>query len=179
MKGSVISAIKNRRSIRNWVNQDIPDELLNNVIEAARWAPSSCNRQSVKLKIVKEKELRELVTNVSSGGKGFANLAPVLIVLLSDLSVYNLPYERNLAYVDAALAAQNLMLQAYEEGLGTCYLNWALPVPEADEILYEKLDIPNRMLIVGVIPIGIPDESIEFETSQRKPFREFLIQDGE
>lgn len=168
--------IKNRRSIRNWLSKSIPYKSMERVLEAARWAPSSCNRQSARFLIVNKDEEKQLLVRVSSGGKGFADLAPSIIVVLSDLSVYNLPYERNLAYVDGALAAQNLMLQAHIEGLGTCYLNWALPNPFDDKVLYEYFKIPDNMVIIGLIPIGYPDYKINIEISERKPLGELILE---
>ncbi|WP_044747189.1 nitroreductase family protein [Bacillus alveayuensis] len=178
MHDSFLNILKSRRSIRNWINKKIPEEKIIRLVEAARWAPSSCNRQSTKLLFVSDQKGKDLITQVSTGGKGFANLAHTMIIVLSDLRIYNLPYERNLAYIDGALAAQNLLLQAHVEGLGACYLNWALDKPETETVLYKHFNIPKYMVIVGVIPIGYPDESVEIKISERKPLGNFIIREN-
>ncbi|WML24565.1 nitroreductase family protein [Neobacillus sp. OS1-33] len=175
--GEMLNKIKNRRSIRNWLPQSIPNEKIEIIIEAARWAPSSCNRQSTRFLVITNPSDKELVTEVSTGGKGFANYAPCMIIVLSDIRIYNLPYERNLAFIDGALACQNLMLQADTEGLGTCYLNWALEEPIKEQVLYKHFNIPHYMIIIGVIPIGYPDYSIPVKVSERKPIKELIIKD--
>ncbi|MCM3574405.1 nitroreductase family protein [Mesobacillus subterraneus] len=173
--GKTLELIKTRRSIREWEATTIDRAILESLVTAAMWAPSSCNRQSTKFFFVSDMKDKQLLEEVSTGGKGFAHLAPVIAILLSDLSIYNLPYERNLSYIDAALAAQNFMLQAADLGLGTCYLNWALPQPEDDIILYNHFNLPEHMVIVGLIPLGYPKKDKEVPVSERKPLEEFVL----
>lgn len=172
---TLLKIIQDRRSVRDFEDIQIEESKLNLLVDAARWAPSSCNRQSTKFMFISDDEGKKKLESISTGGKGFASSAPVIAILLSDLSIYNLPYERNLAYVDAALASQNFMLQASSMGLGTCYLNWALPNPEDDIELYRAFNIPEKMIIVGLIPVGIPNKGKEIPVSERKPIEEYIL----
>lgn len=77
----VLDAIKGRRSIRCYKEDPIPDELIQKILEAARWAPSGGNIQPWKFIVVRDRILLDLLKKVSPGYLGDA---PLAIVICSD-----------------------------------------------------------------------------------------------
>ena len=84
----VLDAIKTRRSIRHYKSDPIPEELLQKVLEAARWAPSWANSQCSRYIVVRDQEMRKkLAGSVRIGNSATAALieAPIAIVVCAEL----------------------------------------------------------------------------------------------
>lgn len=91
---TVSEAIEARRSIRKYSSDDVPDELIRQVLEAARLAPSGSNRQPWCFLIVKDKKLKSEIRRICLGQK-FIEEAPVVIVCFGNLERYGLEAKRN------------------------------------------------------------------------------------
>lgn len=85
---TVWEAIKIRRSIRKFAPDDVPDEMIEQMLEAARLAPSASNRQPWRFLVVRDKEAREKLRRICLGQQ-FIEEAPVVIVCLGDLERYS------------------------------------------------------------------------------------------
>lgn len=160
-------AIYNRRSVRRWENRPVDDETLRTLVDAAIWAPSSCNRQSHRFLFVREPERVRLITELATGAKGFAEQAPCMLVLLSDARAYYAPSERHLAYIDASLAGENLALTAHDLGIGCVWLNWAIEDLSKEDTLRQVFNIPSYFVVVALLAIGYPDEAVVFPPPAR------------
>lgn len=117
----IIDVILERRSIRNFKQEELPKEVLLKLVEAARWAPSGSNLQQWYFIIVNNKDILE---QISSFSPGLLGQPPSIVVFCSDKKT---AFEKAgelgkgvLSLMDIAMAAENLMLQATKEGLGTC-----------------------------------------------------------
>ena len=118
----VWEAIQGRRSIRAFKPDPIPEELLRNLIlHAAIWAPTGGNAQTWRFAVVTDPNLIRKIKMVSPG---LSRTPPAVIAVCQDLDeVQKRAGElgsRTLALMDTAMAAENIMLAAYAEGLGTC-----------------------------------------------------------
>jgi len=175
LKGDLMElddAIKSRRSVRRWSDKDIPKEMLFQLVEAARYAPSSCNRQSVKLLIVAKKENVKFLGGITYGGTGYAHKAAAIILVLADVRVYPLPLERHTPYLDGAAAIQNILLAANQLGLGAVWLNWV--ASEANEEKARKrFKIVKHFLPVSMVALGFP--AVKPERPARKNIEEYAI----
>ena len=128
--------VEQRYSCRSYdPAQAVARTLVEKLIEAARLAPSACNRQPWRFAVVTEPETRGLVLD-----KGlrqgmpmpWARKAPVLIVLgmCRSLITHRLaPVISRVDYpwIDIGIAGEHLVLQATELGLGTCWIGWIRP----------------------------------------------------
>lgn len=90
---TVWEAIKNRRSIRKFSSDDVSDEIIGQMLEAARLAPSGSNRQPWRFLVVRDKEVRKELRRMCLGQQ-FIEEAPVVIVCFSDLERYSLEARR-------------------------------------------------------------------------------------
>lgn len=138
---------RQRRSIRQYRPDPVPEELLQQVLEAGRWAPSACNSQPWEFIVVTAPEVREAIYQLANVvGLKWPHLrtAPVTIVLCARKLT---PYSRD----DVVLAAQNMMLCATDLGLGTCYIGGF-----NETKLKRLLRVPEGFLLPGMITLGFP-----------------------
>jgi len=114
-------AIRGRRSVRSFQDRPVERELLERLVEAAIWAPSGGNAQTWHFVVVTEPERLRKLRTVSPGLLGEP---PAVIAVCQDLSEARRKGGELgasfLAPVDAAMATQNILLAAYDAGLGSC-----------------------------------------------------------
>lgn len=148
----VLSAIQGRRSIRQYSARAIEDEKINKVLEAARLAPSASNSQLWKFIVVKNDETRLKIAE-AAGRQMFVRQAPVIIVACG-LDPERVMFCGQPRYtVDLSIAVSYMILEAYEQGLGTCWLGYF-----DEEKVKEILGIPGNIRVVTMIPLGYPVE---------------------
>jgi len=167
----VLEAIQKRRSVRKYKEDPIPEEALLRVLEAARLAPSGKNYQPWKFIIVINKELKEKLAQASAG-QLFIARAPVIIV---GCGFPNNCYARMGRYmkswsVDVTIALEHLILQAQEEGLGTCWIG-----SFEEEEVKAILNVPEDVKVLALTPLGYPDEIPRFRG--RKSLDEIISYD--
>jgi nitroreductase len=153
LKGSILGLIKDRRSTRRFKPDLISDNDLLAVLDAARWAPSGENVQPWRFLIVKNNEVMHKIVDFLPYKKfqAFLRNAPVLIIVLVNKR------KSQWVFQDGALCMQNLMLEAWARGLGTCYSAWYPTVPpEVEENVRTLLKIPKKWKILTMTPLGYP-----------------------
>lgn len=149
-------AILKRRSIRSYRDKSVEDEKIKKILDAARWAPSAGNLQSVEYIVVKDKGTRDRLSGASYG-QAQPSRAPVNIVICCNsrkISHYGKRGEDLYTLQESGACIQNLMLMAHSLGLGTCWIG-AFDEGKARE----ALEIPEHVRPVGIITLGYPDES--------------------
>ncbi len=147
--------IRQRRSRRIFDKTPLTDEEKTLICEAAQYAPSSCNRQSLSLIFVEEPELKNFVAATISGGSQFFSQAPCILLLVSEAGDYRYPEDRMAPFLDGAAAIQNIYLLCETMGLGCCwgsYTSFGTVLQESE--VRERLNIPDTYLIVASLAIG-------------------------
>jgi nitroreductase len=178
----LFEAIKTRRSVRKYTKKPVEDEKLEAVLEALRMAPSWANYQCWRLIVVKDASTKEKISGLSYVESYFATKgyktnpsmkalteAPVVMVLCADPGQSGSIWNQNYYLVDAGLAAQNMMLAARAQGLGTVFVG----VYDESKIK-TLLHIPSAIRIVGLFPLGYPVEEKK-DGPARKPIRDFCF----
>jgi nitroreductase len=159
-----IDLVLRRRSCRRYLSRPIPRESLERCLEAARFAPSACNSQPWRFIVVDNPELKNKIARQAFSGifamNQFASQAPVLIVVIRERSKYVATLGgtlRDVQYslIDIGIAVEHLVLQAEEEGLGTCWLGWF------DEgAVKRNLGLPRHVKVDILISLGYPQDSL-------------------
>ena len=142
--------IKKRESVRNYIDKPIPDDKLNNVLEAARLSPSGSNRQDMKLVVVKDAKKREALAHAANNQR-FVGEAPVVIVAVSTNPERMMSCGVPSYPVDLAIAIDHMTLAAVDEGLGTCWIG-----AFSQEQVKNILGIPDKYKVVTLLPLGFP-----------------------
>ena len=180
----LFEAIRTRRSIRKYLDKPVEDEKLKAVLEAVQIAPSWANMQCWRMVVVKDKEVKEKLSDLSYVESFFAPKgykanpskkalaeAPVVIVLCADPQQSGSLWGQSYYLVDTGIAAQNLMLAAHGLGLGSVF------VGVYDEVKVKGiLGIPQNIRVVGLFPLGYPTEPGKGGTP-RKALEEIAFND--
>lgn len=184
--------IMTRRSTRKYLDKKVSQELLDKIIETGGYAPSGGNSQSNHFLVIQNKQIiarlvkmvekdfskmeitenmyRSLQNSINlskKGGYAFCYNAPVLIIVANKKD-----YGNNQA--DCALALENMMLEANELDLGSCYINQLKWLNEDQEILsyLQSLGMKEDERVYGSLIVGYPD------TKDGKPLRKALPRKG-
>jgi nitroreductase len=119
----VMNAIKGRRSVRSFTDQAVDKEVLEQLIEAAVWAPSGGNGQTWRYVVITDPIMMKKIKMVSPGLLGGP---PAVIIIAQDLAEAKHKGgemgEELITKMDSAIASQNIMLAAHAKGLGTCVI---------------------------------------------------------
>ena len=149
----VLSLIRGRRSIRKYSNKPVEKEKLLKVLESARLSPSAKNRQEWKFIVVEDSKTREKLTDEAIG-QPFVGEAPIILVCCGTETESIMKCGQLRYTVDLSIATAYMILTAYEQGLGTCWLG------SFDENkVKEILGIPENIRVVSITPLGYPAES--------------------
>jgi len=160
----VFDAICLRRSIRRYKSDPVEKRKLERILEAGRLSPSAVNKQPWHFIVVRDHSVRESL-RASYGQSWFVN-APLIIVVCADPSSAWVRRDGEEFWkVDAAIAMQDMILCATEEGLGTCWIG-----AFSEEPARRVLKIPEKIRIAAMTPLGYADESKE-PVSDRKPLK--------
>jgi nitroreductase len=191
---TIFDIIKNRRSVRNFKPDPVPEKHLEQILDAARMAPTSGNQQPWKFLVVRDKSkidtLKETCIARSIGmAKQRGNptedeiaqirsrvtdyytrilSAPVYVVILTDNESKYPTYNIH----DGPLAAATLMLAARTLGYGTCYFTDSISV----DVTKEVFQIPDKYTRVCITPIGVPVEWPE--TPKKKELHELVAHEN-
>ena len=162
---------KSRRTVR-YFEKAAPLEDIEEAMKMAVYAPSACNRQSVKCHFYEGEKVQEIL-KVQTGNNGFGHLVPQLIILTSDASMVAFK-EYNDSYTNAGIFAMNLSYALYYKKIASCILNWSV-LPKDDNALRKIADIPKEETIVLIIVLGKTPEKFKIALSKRQPVEEFFI----
>ena len=150
-------AIKGRRSVRAFKQQDVPEETVEKLIDAARHAPSAGNIQPWEFVVVRNLEVKRKLARAALN-QTFVEEAPVVIVVCANEKRSSMGYGSRgktlYCIQDTAAATQNILLTAYSLGLGACWIG-AFNEDEAKR----ALNAPEGIRPVAIIPVGYPDET--------------------
>ena len=160
----VYEAVISRRAIRRFQDRPVPYDVLEKCVDAGRLAPSARNRQLCEYIIVDDEQLLPRVFDsitiwagqaspIGGPPAGHRPKAYIIILINSTLEA-ELGGTRRTTIYDVGLAAENIILVALEQGIGTCPM---LSFNESE--LKQVLNIPDDYAIALVVALGYPDES--------------------
>lgn len=158
----LVELLQNRRSCKKYLDKNVDDRLIDEIVKAGLKAPSAMNMQSPIFLVIKDKDLRDEIERLNAkiafgryDGKPFYN-APVVIVVL-----YNKD-NRNGIY-DGSLAIANMLNAAYALGLGACWIHRAKEEFESEEgkEILRGFGITGEYEGVGHVILGYPDPTYQ------------------
>ena len=153
IKNTVIDALKERRSIKNYIEKQISDEELDTVLEAGKYAPTGRNRQSPLMVAIRDRDTVKRLSKINAEILGTDSdpfySAPCVVVVFADSTV-------STAIEDASLVMGNLMIAAHAIGLGACWIHRAREMFEAEEgkALMREWGVDEKYVGVGNCILG-------------------------
>ncbi len=151
----VLTAIRERRSVRKYEEREIPKEVAEQLAEAAVSAPSSGNLQSRKFFFITRREPKVQMVRAALD-QWFIAEAPLVIVACADTYVARSYGQRGrelYAVQDATASVENILLAAVGLGLGACWVG-----AFRENQVAEALDLPIHLRPVAIVAVGYPAE---------------------
>ncbi len=149
-------ALTNRRSIRRYKQREVPEKILDEIIDLARFAASGANGQQLRYIVIQSDSL---VKSVFDHVAWAAYIKPLRTPVWNEsapkcfIAVTAPSAKVDSVLADAGAAIQSLMLAAHGKGLGTCWIG------AFDRIkVNELLAMPNNRQVIFLVAIGYPDE---------------------
>ncbi len=177
MENDVIKAIMERRTVRNFEDKTIPEDVLQSVLEAIQWAPSWANTQCWEVVVIKDPATKsrlqeEAVPKSNPAHKSVGN-APVVLALCARLKESGYYKDKvttkfgDWFMFDLGLAAQNLSLAAHAMGLGSVIMG-LFDQKKAAAVI----NLPENYELVSLIPMGYPSKIPS--APKRRDLKEFV-----
>lgn len=151
----LLPEISGRRSVRQFVEREVPRETIARIVDAGRQAPSAKNRQAWRFVVITDPDTRKKLEDASFG-QDYVGQAPVAIALCTTNIDYRMPNGQLSYPVDLGIAAAFMMVQAQHEGLGSCPITTF-----QEEEVKSLLSVPYQMRVVLLLLVGEPDEDPE------------------
>ena len=148
-----IKALLTRRSIRKYSAQEVPKEIIRELVNAGMHAPSARNHQPWHFVVVDKREILDALSVAHPHAK-MLQQATLAILVCGDKSIQE---AEGYIVQDCSAATQNIMLAAHAHGLGSVWLGM-YPREERMLKVSELLAIPDHILPVALIALGHPDE---------------------
>jgi nitroreductase len=159
---SLLDVILRRRSIRRYENKDISEEVLQQILETGRQAPSAANRQPIHFVIVNDHDTLKILCDTLFSR--FVKYAPLAIVGCADIKSL---LTGKWAIVDTTIAMQNMVIAAWTLGVGSCWIGAC-----NEEKVKGLLKIPDKWKVVALVTLGYPAE--QPKPRKKKSFEEMF-----
>ena len=147
---ALLEAIKNRYSVRSYLEKPVEKQKIDIILESARLAPSAKNFQDWRFIVVQDRLLKMRLMEAANN-QAFVGQAPVVIVCCSVEPDYVMRCGQPVCSIDAAIALEHIALRAVEEGLGTCWVGSFY-----EDKVKAIFDIPGKVRVVQLMTLGYP-----------------------
>ncbi|MDG6220473.1 MAG: nitroreductase family protein [Candidatus Thermoplasmatota archaeon] len=139
-----------RRSIRQYSEKDVPEEILENIFEMCQHAPSSRDKKPCRLLTIRDKKQLKHIASLRGESSAPIGRAPLAVAVVVDTALSIRPEQ------DGSIMGCHLLLASWLNGLGTCWI----AAMDRDDVK-EMLGIPREHHIATITPMGYPAEKIE------------------
>lgn len=159
-------AIKERRSIRKYHKKDIPNSVIEELLELARYAPSSMNGQPWHFIVIKKGSTKKKLAAIKNRycpeekrmyRSDFIRDAALIVVVCVDKEK---SYDREIE--NGIMASSIILLAAHSRGIGTVYMSaYSANEPAISNEIRQILRIPSSVDPISIIPMGYPEEKLK------------------
>ncbi len=173
----MIKSLYERKSVRAYLDQPVPEEAVEQILRAALMAPSAGNQQLYTILHITDQALKDRLA-ISCDNQPFIKKAPLVLIFCADLQKWMDAYHYGgcdprqpgpgdlmLAVTDASIAAQNAVMAAQSLGIGSCYIG---DIMENIEIHREMLRLPDLVFPALMLVFGYPTPQ---QQAREKPSR--------
>jgi len=165
----LLDLIRSRRSIRNFIYKKIDNDTIKDILDCGRWAPSGRNSQPWKVCIVAHPTVKRMIAEQSKYD-GIIESAYLNFVVFLDLER---GYDRVKDVLALGAFIQNMLLAVHAKGLGAVWIGEILKNKEKISEIFKYS--PEKYELMGVLTVGLIDESLEKEEERkRRPLDEFI-----
>lgn len=148
-----MDVVRERRSVRKYRPDPVPQAKLDHVLEAARLAPSWANGQCWTFVVVTDPKIKH---RVAEAGNEWIEHAPVIVAACADPKKSGAKKDQAYYLLDIGIAMEHLVLAATDQGLATCWIGWF-----DEQKARAALGAPKDIRVVALTPLGYADEAPE------------------
>lgn len=162
-----LQSIMNRKSIRSFTDQPVPDEAIRLILKAGMSGPSACNCRPWSFIVVKDRDRLNAMADAKKQYSDLLRKAAFAVLVCGDLNraLHEAP---EYWIIDGSAAIQNMILAAHSLGIGSCWVGiW--PREENIRPQAELFQLPETALPHSIVAFGYPKESENFGTPRQKP----------
>lgn len=159
----LLKLLKTRRSVRVFQNKDIPQKQLEEIVDAARFAPTARNLQPWEFVVVTHKDKLIALANLAPNARFMAQAAACIAVFSVDTNYF---------LEDGSAATCNILLAATALGIGSCWVAGdKKPYCQQANVL---LSVPSDMKLISLIALGYPQDDDAFKVVEKRDLKELL-----
>ncbi len=159
---SLVDVIISRRSIRKYEKRNVPEDVMNKILEAGRQAPSAGNAQPWHFIVVTDPKVKEKLSQ-----RIWSTFIKDSAFTVVGCGYVGDEYGRKWSTVDTAIALQNMVIAAWSLGVGSCWVG-----AFQEEEVKRLLGIPDEWKVVAMVAFGYPAEKPGTKT--KKPLNEIV-----
>jgi nitroreductase len=167
MSNETIKNIKERRSVRKYIDKKIPEEIIKEIIDCARLAPTGNNRQAWSFLVITDDEIKSKIASYARYGR-FIEEAGACIAIFVNQNKATTPLQ------DASAATENIMIAAKSYDLGTCWVNSYQK--EHSKKIKNLVNCPQDMELITLMSIGYYKED-NVKLPAKKSLSEVMFRD--
>ncbi len=157
----LIEFLRSRRSIRRYLDKPVPEDLIHEILDTARYAPSAYNTQPWRYLVIYNRDVLDKLAEIHGGARPLRE-APVAVVVACRMDESPSPV------IDCGNTALYIILAAHAHGLGSVWVQtWGY-----EEKIAEILGLPGNEKPIAIIPLGWPAEKPE--PPPRKPLSDLV-----
>ena len=159
-------AIK-RRSVRWFLEQTVPREIIDKAMRIASLSPSACNRQAFEFRVYDDPRLMKKICELPLGMGMYKDNVPCVIVIIGKQQGYESERDRHVIFIDASLAAMAFQFALETLGLASSCANWAA-IPWREKKIEKLLNLADTEQIIMLMSVGYPDPEGFIPYSQKR-----------
>ncbi len=158
-----LEAIKKRRSIRTYKDKAIPKDILEKLVDAARFAPTARNVQPWEFVVISDKAVLKKIAQAAENGRFVSGSAACIAIFCTETKYY---------LEDGSAATQNILLAAASEGIGSCWVAGDKK-PYCSQV-NALLNVPAQFKLVSLISLGYPESTDSFTVADKRPLDKLI-----
>ena len=159
----IMEVVKTRRSVREYTDRPIPKDVLERIVDAARFAPTARNVQPWEFIVVTKTETLKKIGDLAENGRFVAQAQACIVVFCSDTKYY---------LEDGCAATQNILLAATALGIGSCWVAGDKK-PYCSQVS-SLLGVSAAFKLVSLIALGYPAPADSFKVTDKRSLKELI-----
>jgi nitroreductase len=149
----VLEAILNRRSIRQYTDRPVSDDVIEILLKAAMYAPSAVNKQPWHYIVFRDREIMEGIISFHQNAAMLRHANVAILVCWDE----ELQHDAGYGPVDCSAATQNILLSAFSLGLGSVWVG-LYPRIQRMEAVHALFGLPQNIRPFSIVSLGYPAE---------------------
>ena len=165
---AIAKLARRRRSVRAFLPEPVPREVIDSAVEVARQAPSACNRQAFEFRVYDDPEMIRGLVDLAPGFDDNGRAVPCMIAVVGKYRAYFRERDMHVIYIDASLATMGLLFGLETLGYASCCINWP-SIPDRDRRLADYLRLDPDEEVIMLVAVGKADGEVSSPYSEKAP----------